>query len=227
MSYQEITQYDSKNFTPAADVPAVFGQPRNVQSITIHWWGSYGQQFLDVVKFLCTNNTPTSAHYVAEAGRVACLVSPDDAAWHAGNAAGNASSIGIECRPEATDGDYATVAELVAELRQTYGNIPLKAHRDWYNTACPGVWDLARIDRLARTAITPQSTKTKPQETTLSAAEVNQIKAAIAADGAKTRDYIKKLAYSGWQDDKGKQHPGFMLVIEENQRRIDGLGGAK
>lgn len=36
-------------------------------------------------------------------------------------------------------------------------------------------------------------------------------------------DYIQDIAYEGWKDKDGKQHPGFMLVIEENQRRLDGL----
>ena len=63
---------------------------------------------------------------------------------------GNHESIGIECRPEATEGDYATVAALVADLRKVYGNVPLKRHKDWTSTACPGVWDIAKIDRLAR-----------------------------------------------------------------------------
>lgn len=32
--------------------------------------------------------------------------------------------------------------------------------------------------------------------------------------------YIKALAYGGWNDDKGVKHPGFMWVIENNQRDI-------
>lgn len=68
--------------------------------------------------------------------------------------------------------------------------------------------------------ITPQSTTIKPiEEDTLSAAEKDEIIRAVRADGAKTRKYIKDLAYSGWLDEKGKKHPGFMLVIEEEQRR--------
>jgi len=57
------------------------------------------------------------------------------------------------------------------------------------------------------------------EEDTLSAAEKDAIIKAIKADGAATRNYIKALAYKGWLDEKGKKHPGFMLVIEEEQRR--------
>lgn len=69
----------------------------------------------------------------------------------------------------------------------------------------------------AAAAIAPQSTK----EDTLSAAEKNEIIAAIQSDGAKTREYIKALAYSGWNDDNGKKHYGFMLTLEETQKRVD------
>jgi len=147
MAYQSITKYTSpnQNARPAG---------ARIASITIHHWGVRGQKFQNVVNYLCRSGGNTSAHYVVEAGKVACIVSPGRRAWHAGNNVANNTSIGIECRPEATDGDYATVAELVRNLRAVYGNLPLKRHSDWKNTACPGVWDLARIDRLARTAST-------------------------------------------------------------------------
>jgi hypothetical protein len=92
-----------------------------------------------------------------------------DTAWHAGNAKGNASSIGIECRPEGSDGDYATIAELIRFLRDTYGSdLPLIPHRYWQSTACPGTYDLARLNNMAN-ALNPVTPKpippTVPQET--------------------------------------------------------------
>lgn len=141
----------SINFTPAAQVPAVYGQPRVILGITLHHWGTFGQVFDEVTGFLCMNTKPTSAHFVAMAGRVSCIVSPVDAAWHAGNPTGNATTIGIECRPERSAEDFETVAQLVAWLRQTYGaDLPLYRHSDWYNTACCGIWDTAEVDRRAR-----------------------------------------------------------------------------
>lgn len=150
MSYTFQTQYSSKNFTPAAQSRAVFGLDRGFDGITVHHWGADGQRFEDVRDWLCTNNVPTSAHYVVQDGTVACIVAPENVAWHAGTPRGNARTIGIECRPEATDGDFATVAELIRELRATYGDLPLYKHSDWIPTACPGRWDLARLDALAR-----------------------------------------------------------------------------
>lgn len=150
----------AKGFTPAALVPAAFGQPRTLEGIVIHHWGERGQTHDGVVDFFCsTGPGATSAHFVVSAGRINCIVSPTDAAWHCPGK--NATHIGIECRPEATDADYVTVAELVAWLRSEYGDLPLSRHRDWYATACPGVWDLNRVDSLAAKAtITPQSTGT-------------------------------------------------------------------
>ena len=140
-AYTYITKFTSPNQN---------ARNSKVKSLTIHHWGSRGQKFDNVVNWLCQKRAGTSAHYVVEAGKVACIVDPDRRAWHAGNSRGNHESIGIECRPEATEGDYATVAALVADLRAVYGNIPLKRHKDWTSTACPGVWDIAKIDRLAR-----------------------------------------------------------------------------
>ena len=140
-AYTYITKFTSPNQN---------ARNSKVKSITIHHWGARGQKFDNVVNWLCQKRAGTSAHYVVEAGKVACIVDPDRRAWHAGNSRGNHESIGIECRPEATEGDYATVAALVADLRAVYGNIPLKRHRDWTSTACPGVWDIDKIDRLAR-----------------------------------------------------------------------------
>ena len=140
-AYEYITKFTSPNQN---------ARNSRIKSITIHHWGSRGQKFDNVVHWLCQKRAGTSAHYVVEAGKVACIVDPDRRAWHAGNSRGNHESIGIECRPEATDGDYATVAALIADLRAVYGNIPLKRHRDWTSTACPGVWDIQKLDRLAR-----------------------------------------------------------------------------
>jgi hypothetical protein len=165
MSYTLQEQYSSKNQVPGSQADSVWHRgARKVSSITIHWWGNKGQKFATVRDFLCTNNSPTSAHYVVQDGLVACIVSPDDCAFHAGNAEGNSHSIGIECRPEATDGDYATIAELIRDLRAIYGDIPLRPHNYWYNTACPGDYDLARLDSLARgtSTITTQSATITP-----------------------------------------------------------------
>lgn len=143
MSYTEITDFTSPNSYP--------GRPAGAPAfIVIHHWGLDGQNFYDVIRHLCRPNGDTSAHYVAEAGKVACIVAPYNRAWHA-KSGGNPRGIGIECRPECSAADRETVAELIANLRKVYGYLPLYPHSDFVPTACPGRWKnyLAFLDRRA------------------------------------------------------------------------------
>lgn len=161
MTYTIDESRTAKNFTANADVPIPFGGPRTIESITIHHWGVFGQNGPDILNWFCDPNTTaqTSAHFVVWDGNIYCIVSPWDAAWAAGSAEGNRTSIHIECHPEATAGDYATVAWLVSWLRGEYGDLPLHPHNFWVSTTCPGIWDLAHLDSLARgqaPAPTPQ-----------------------------------------------------------------------
>ena len=135
-------------------------QGRKVKDVVIHHWGLDGQTHDGVVDWFCNpaKGAQTSAHFVVSGGRVHCIVSPADTAWHAGNWDENLQSIGIECRPEATAADYATVAELVRWLRTRYGDLPLRPHKAFFATSCPGRWDLTRLDRLARGTTTGGST---------------------------------------------------------------------
>lgn len=149
-TYEYITKYDAACYTP--------GRPYGITAITIHWWDDPAVRrpnFDTVINLFVSGARKTSAHYVAEAGRVACLVAPGDRAWACGDginvgSGGNDKSISIECNWRQSDGDYDTIAQLVADLRKTYGDLPLKPHRTWTSTECPGTYDLARIDRLAR-----------------------------------------------------------------------------
>lgn len=156
MTYESITEHT-----------ATFSHPRwaghQYRGIAIHWWGDPAQRptFEGTIQYLVYGGARNSAsvHYVAEAGRVACLLDPDThLSWGQGDGGageGNNYYISIECNPRASDGDYATVAELVAELRAAYGHLPLRPHNAFTNTQCPGVWDLSRIDRLAAGAPAP------------------------------------------------------------------------
>ena len=140
--YKVITNYDATAYTKGR-------QGNTVKYIVIHHWGARGQTFENVLNWFTSANCPTSAHYVVEAGRVACIVSELDTAYHAGNWQYNLESIGIECRPEATEQDYLTVAELIANIWAQYGKLKLLRHKDIVPTACPGVWDLVRLEQLA------------------------------------------------------------------------------
>ena len=156
MSYTFITDKDATAYTKAADVPATFGQgPRTIEGITIHHWGdpSLNPTFEGIVAYLTRPGATTSAHYVATGTgrRVACIVAPADAAWHSGDAWGNAKTIGIELDPRARDEDYDVAAELIADIRSAYGDVPIYWHSYFIKTACPGAWDPERLDKLSYT----------------------------------------------------------------------------
>lgn len=137
MSYQLITKYQSAN----AGYDPYYHHGGNVPKlIVIHHWGQDGQSFDGVCKWLCRQGGDSSAHYVVEAGKVAQLMPLTDCAWHAGVRSVNCTSIGIECRPECTDRDFETVVELVADIYKKYGVLPIKGHRDFMATSCPGRW---------------------------------------------------------------------------------------
>ena len=111
---------------------------KTIDYIVIHHWGNEGQSFSGVISWLCRNDGDSSAHYVVQNGRVECIVNPNDTAWHAGNWNYNLKTIGIECRPEMTNGDFDTTARLIANLWKMYGKKPIIGHRDIVPTACPG-----------------------------------------------------------------------------------------
>ena len=123
------------NWSPNFDEGRPGGDPIG---IVIHHWGVDGQSHDGVVSYLSQDRgaASTSAHYVASAERVTQLVHDYDRAWHCtGN---NMRTIGIECRPEASDEDYETVAQLVAAIRAEWGGLSLSGHSTWFATACPG-----------------------------------------------------------------------------------------
>jgi hypothetical protein len=155
MSYNYITQFSSPNFTPKAETRATWGVDRQIRDIVIHWWGDPSQnpQFDGIINTLCNPANQRSAHYVATgtSRQVACLVSPEDNAW--ATVQENPYSIAIECDPRCRDEDYDVVAELIADIRSAYGDLPLKPHHDFFATACPGNWDLGRLDTISRTKV--------------------------------------------------------------------------
>lgn len=156
MSYRFETQYNSPNYTPAAQVARVFGVARTVSGVTDHWWGTWsGQTYEGIISWLCRPGGNTSAHEVIDVDRVACIIGFMDAAWHSGNAIGNATTIGREHNPNPAvrAAVMNTSAENLADLRDpnAFGDVLLYGHRDWTATQCPGDFDLNEIDRLSYT----------------------------------------------------------------------------
>lgn len=145
-NYEYITKYDSPNF----------GFPRGAKGqnkperIIIHHWGADGYSFQGIINGMMNPNG-VSAHFIVEGGKVACMVDWNNAAWHAGSKYWNTHSIGIECRPEMSEADMQTVAEVIAMLWKEYGKLPLIGHKDVAPTACPGRW-YGQLDTLTKMA---------------------------------------------------------------------------
>ncbi|ASR83194.1 amidase [Arthrobacter phage Abidatro] len=148
MTYQLHEEY-SCDFT---------GPERTPLGIAIHWWDDPKNKptFWNIVNLLLERSRQRSAsvNFVAEAGLVACLVSPNVVAWAQGDGAsgwGNNNLISIECNPRCTPEDRETVAELIADQRLLWGSLPLYPHNKFTATQCPGVWEqwLPWLDRRA------------------------------------------------------------------------------
>lgn len=148
MPYEYITNRDSFNYWSPEDLAGYAGI--TFDSITIHHWGEVGALFWPTVDWVCRPGGNTSAHEVIEAGRVAQVINFGNAAWHSGSFEGNTSSYSLELNPRAWDSDYATAAERIADIWATYGYKPLRPHKSWSATACPGAYDLARLEREAQ-----------------------------------------------------------------------------
>lgn len=150
MTAYKYTRQKSSN----SSTRSKYGYGSKIVGITIHHWGSTGQKFENVVAWLRgpaggTSNRGSSAHYVTEAGRVSQLVDDNRAAWHAGNNQGNGTTIGVECRPEMSAGDWDTLVQLCADLEEKHGSLKYYRHKDWKSTACPGKYS-GRIGELVK-----------------------------------------------------------------------------
>lgn len=137
------TTWFSPNFTPSALVRQVYGLPRTIDGVTVHWWNDpkYNPTYDGTCSYLSRTGGNTSAHFVVQGKRIACLVSTADAAWHAGSPRGNATSVGFEMSPLATDEDMQTLASAIRWLEKLYGkSLNVYQHKDWSATACPGAY---------------------------------------------------------------------------------------
>src|SRR5699024_12448030 len=108
-----------------------YGHGSDLTGNTIHHRGSTGQNQANVLACLrgYTGNRGSSAHYVVSDGLVTHIVDERTAAWHAGNHQGNGTTIGIECRPEMTAGDWATLVELCADIERRRGSMKYYRHK--------------------------------------------------------------------------------------------------
>jgi len=254
MAYQFLPQWDSPNYTPAAQTQGVYGRPRTIEAIAIHWWGAPNTNptLEGVVATLCNPARQASAHFIATGTgrRVACIVAPSDTSWATNSA--NPYTISIECDPRCRPEDYDVVGELVAELRATYGNLPLVPHKQFVATACPGDYDLNRINAVAATKVAraedqfglaQNKIQAPPVNQTATAAQVNALYIEILerpADqagldhrvGKQTVDFVRKdlLAsqeYSILQNNKAKAQADAVAKAAAEEARKKAEADAK
>lgn len=119
------------------------------KEIIIHWWDDPAKKptLNGVVAHFQNPAVKVAAHYVVSDDTVVQMCEETDRAWHA--RAANSFGIGIEVDPNVPGNTYKTLGELVRGIRSRRGNIPLKPHKLYATTVCPGTIDLARIDREA------------------------------------------------------------------------------
>lgn len=150
-----LERHQTKNLRPGR-VDKKRGLTGELNALTIHHWGSDGQDFDVVTAWLVADgngNNDSSAHEVIEGGRVAVLADMSDGTWNSGSAQGNVDNYAFECRPEADAETIRTVAARVAAARKEAGwDVPLNMHSDYVNTECPGRYKklIDTIDKLAR-----------------------------------------------------------------------------
>lgn len=117
-------------------------------------------------------SSQTSAHYAVGDGVVHQYVIEPNTAWHAGNFDINQRSIGIEHRGgpnlPISDATYETSANLIADICRRYGKrFPLRAHREFYATACPGTLNLIRLGEMVDAKLRGEEKMTPDQERAL------------------------------------------------------------
>lgn len=134
----------------------IVGPVHRKEFIAIHWYGDpkTAGDVHATARYLA-GVTHASVNYVAGDGHVYCLVNPTQIAYGQGDGAdgyGNKHGISIECDPRMKAIDLETVAQLIAKIRRDFGVIfPLRPHKNFTSTACPGVWE-AKLDWLDKRA---------------------------------------------------------------------------
>lgn len=125
-------------------------QGKSVDKIIIHWIVGTVASADAVFK---KPTSKTSAHYAVGNGVIHQYVAEKDTAYAAGNWNANITSINIEHQGgpniPITDAVYNTSADLIADICRRYGKrFPIRAHREFVATACPGTLDINRLNQL-------------------------------------------------------------------------------
>ena len=148
-----ITGYDSRAMA------AGYFARKPIDRIVIHHNATTNKN-VAINTWLANGAAQTSAHYEVADNEIIGTVGEQTAAWHSGNGAMNARSIGIEHKNATgaptwtiSDATYASSAKLIADIAKRYGFRPdathVIPHSQVHATACPGGIDMNKLRSMA------------------------------------------------------------------------------
>ena len=148
-----ITSYDSRAMA------AGYFTRKPIDRIVIHHNATTNKN-VAINTWLANGAAQTSAHYEVADNEIIGIVGEQTAAWHSGDGAMNARSIGIEHKnatgaPSWTisDATYASSAKLIADICKRYGFKPdtthVIPHSQVHATACPGGINMNKLRSMA------------------------------------------------------------------------------
>lgn len=147
-SYSVEIKPASKNgyFTPA-EAQRYYGRYSRV-GYCVHWWGdgTGASNHDNIVNYMNAQAAAgnKSVNYVLSDNKITLSVNPDNVAWC--QESGNATEVSVETQPTLTAEGYKKHGWLLDQLEQRYGRtLTVHGHNYWFQTACPGSIDLARI----------------------------------------------------------------------------------
>lgn len=148
-----ITSYDSRAMA------AGYFARKPIDRIVIHHNATTNKN-VAINTWLANGAAQTSAHYEVADNEIIGTVGEQTAAWHSGNGAMNARSIGIEHKNATgaptwtiSDATYASSAKLIADICKRYGFKPdathVIPHSQVHATACPGGINMNKLRSMA------------------------------------------------------------------------------
>lgn len=148
-----ITSYDKRAMA------AGYFTRKPIDRIVIHHNATTDKN-VAINTWLANGAAQTSAHYEVADNEIIGIVGEQTAAWHSGDGAMNARSIGIEHKNATgaptwtiSDATYASSAKLIADIAKRYGFKPdathVIPHSQVHATACPGGIDMNKLRSMA------------------------------------------------------------------------------
>jgi len=149
-----ITSSDSRSMA-AGSIPR-----QKIDRIVIHHNATTNKN-VAINTWLAGGAAQTSAHYEVADNEIIGTVGENVTAWHAGNYAMNARSIGLEHKNATgaptwtiSEATYASSAKLIADIAKRYGFYPdathVIPHKQVHATACPGGIDMGKLIAMAQ-----------------------------------------------------------------------------